>query len=339
MNNDEYYLELHKNAFVIDTHCDTLKCLSSDFTSLRQSMWIDRSKKGLGKRSEYGHIDLPRLNEGGINCQTFAISSVRSRTPPFALRTAMQQLDIFYSECTKNEDKIMPARCHDDIMSAIGKRKVAALLSIEGADVIEGDLSMIRIFYRLGVRMVGLVHSRRNLIADGVADLRTGGGLSSFGVEVVEELDRLGVVIDISHLNDEGFWDLMDITASPVIASHSSCRAICDHQRNLTDQQINTLAERNSVIGINFAPSFIHPSYATVERVVDHIDHIVELVGPDHIGLGSDFDGISSTPVGLEDVSKMPNITRELIKREYPEEDIRKILGENHLRLFIHIIG
>jgi len=233
----------------------------------------------------------------------------------------------------------MPAICHDDIMSAFGKRKVAALLSIEGADVIEGDLSMIRIFYHLGVRMVGLVHSRRNLIADGVTDSRTGGGLSSFGVEVVEELDSLGVIIDVSHLNDERFWDLIDITASSLIASHSSCRAICDHQRNLTDKQIVALAERDRVIGINFAPSFIHPSYATVERVVGHIDHIVTLVGPDHIGLGSDFDGIASTPVGLEDVSKIPNITRELIKREYSEEDIRKILGENHLRLFKRVIG
>lgn len=339
MSNEDYFLDLHKNSSVVDTHCDTLKCLSPDFTGLRQSMWIDRSKEGLRKRSEFGHIDLPRLKEGGINCQIFAISSVRAITPPFALRTAMRQLDIFYSECKKNDNEIIPAICHDDIMSAFEKRKVAALLSIEGADVIEGDLSMIRIFYRLGVRIVGLVHSRRNLIADGVTDSRTGGGLSSFGVEVVEGLDSLGVIIDISHLNDEGFWDLIDITASPLIASHSSCRAICDHPRNLTDQQIVALAERDSVIGINFAPSFIHPSYATVERVVDHIDHIVTLVGPDHIGLGSDFDGIASTPVGLEDVSKMPNITRELIKREYSEENIKKILGENHLRLFKRVIG
>lgn len=339
MSTDEYFLDLHKNALVVDTHCDTLKCLSSDFTGLRQAMWIDRSEKGLGERSKFGHIDLPRLHEGGVNCQTFAISSVRSRTPPYALRTAMRQLDIFYSECEKNDSEIMLATSHDEIMSAIGKRKVAALLSIEGADVIEGDMSMLRIFYRLGVRMVGLVHSRRNLIADGVADLRTGGGLSSFGVEVVEDLDRLGVIIDVSHLNDEGFWDLIDISTSPIIASHSSCRAICDHPRNLTDQQIVTLAERDSVIGINFAPSFIHPSYATVERVVDHIDHIVKLSGPDHVGLGSDFDGIASTPVGLEDASKIPNITRELLKRQYSEGDIRKILGENHLRLFKQVIG
>ena len=339
MSMDEHFLDLHKNALVVDTHCDTLKCLSSDFTGLRQSMWIDRSKLGLGKRSEFGHIDLPRLSEGGINCQTFAISSVRSRTPPYALRTAMRQLDIFYMECKKNEYKIELAKCYDDIMNSIGKRKVAALLSIEGADVIEGDLSMLRIFYRLGVRMVGLVHSRRNLIADGVADLRTGGGLSSFGVEVVEELDRLGIIIDISHLNDEGFWDLIELTTSPIIASHSSCRVICDHPRNLTDQQIIALVDRDSVIGINFAPSFIHPSYATIERVVDHIDHIVKLVGPEYVGLGSDFDGIASTPVGLEDVSKMPNITRELIKRDYSEGDIRKILGENHLRLIKDVIG
>ncbi len=330
---------LHFNATVFDTHCDTLKCLSPYFTSSRDSMWSDRSSIGLGGRSDIGHVDIPRLKEGGVDCQVFAISSLRERNPQYALRTALHMLDIFYSECLKNEDSIAPATSHKEIMKTLDQGKTAALLSIEGADVLEGNLGVLRIFYRLGVRMVGLVHSLRNQLADGVTDSRTGGGLSEFGVKVVEELNRLGILIDVSHLNDAGFWDLIEVSTEPIMASHSNSRAVCGHARNLTDDQIRALADKGGVMGINFSPSFIHPTRADVAGVVDHIDHIVKLVGVDYVGLGSDFDGIRGTPIGLEDASKMPNITSELVQRGYTEEDIRKILGENHLRLFKDIVG
>lgn len=251
----------------------------------------------------------------------------------------MQMLDIFYTECEKNKDTFTPATSYSNVMSAVGEGKVAALLSIEGADVIEGDLGVLRMFHRMGVRMVGLVHSLRNILADGVADSRTGGGLSELGVQVVEELDRLGILIDVSHLSDAGFWDLMDNAKGPIVASHSNSRVVCNNPRNMTDEMIEALSDRGGVMGMNFAPSFVHPTHATVERVVDHIDHIVELVGPDHVGLGSDFDGIRETPEGLEDVSMMSNITKELVRREYPEDDIRKILGENHLRVLREVVG
>lgn len=339
LSREEYARELHRNSVVVDTHCDTLKCLSPYFTRPRDAMWIDRSNIGLGGRADVGHVDIPRLREGGVDCQVFAISSVRDRTPPFALRTALDMLDVFYSECEKNDETIVPVTSANDIRGAVRDGKVAALLSIEGADIIEGNIGVLRILYRLGVRMVGLVHSLRNLLADGVADSRTGGGLSELGVEVVEGLDRLGVLIDVSHLSDAGFWDLLEVAKGPIVASHSNSRVICDHPRNLTDDQIRALAERGGVMGVNFAPSFIHPTRATVERAVDHIDHIVELVGSDHVGLGSDFDGIRTTPEGLEDVSMMPNITKELVRREYPEDDIRKILGLNHLRVIEEVIG
>jgi len=324
---------------VVDTHCDTLKCLSASFTRPRDSMWEPREELGLGTRADVGHVDIPRLRDGGVDCQVFAISSVRDRTPPFALRTAMQMLDIFYTECEKNQDAIAPATSYGDVVRAVGEGKVAALLSIEGADVIDGDLGVLRMLHRMGVRMVGLVHSLRNILADGVSDSRTGGGLSELGVQVVEELDRLGILIDVSHLSDAGFWDLMEIAKGPVVASHSNSRTVCNHPRNMTDEMIEALANRGGVMGMNFAHSFVHPTHATVERVVDHIDNIVELVGPSHVGLGSDFDGIPATPEGLEDVSKMPNITRELVRREYPEDDIRKILGENHLRVLREVVG
>ena len=187
--------------------------------------------------------------------------------------------------------------------------------------------------------MVGLVHSLRNQLADGVTDRRTGGGLSELGAQSVEELDRLGMIVDVSHINDEGFWDVLDHTKHPVIASHSNSRTVCRHPRNMTDEMIVALAENGGVMGMNFAPSFVHPTLATLQGVVDHIDHIVDLVGPDHVGLGSDFDGIPSTPVGLEDATRMPYITEELVKREYNEVDIKKILGGNHLRLMKQVVG
>ncbi len=187
--------------------------------------------------------------------------------------------------------------------------------------------------------MVGLVHSLRNLLADGVADNRTKGGLSQFGVEVVEELNRLGMIVDVSHLSDAGFWDVMEISKDPVVASHSNARAVCAHPRNMTDDMIRALAERGGVMGMNFAPDFVHKKKPSVETLVDHIDHIVDLVGPEHVGLGSDFDGIPDTPKGLEDASKMPAITEELVKREYSEDYIRLILGGNHLRLLKEVIG
>jgi len=331
-------VNLHGEAVVVDTHCDTLKCLLPEFTCPRDSMWDDRSDIGMGVRSNLGHVDVPRLLDGGVDCQVFAVSSERSRTPTHPLRTALEMIDRFYREC-ESCGSLTPVTSHDEVLDAKREGMVAGLLSIEGADVIEGKIEMLRVFHRLGVRMVGLVHSIRNQLADGVTDRRTGGGLSELGAQAVEELDRLGMIIDISHINDEGFWDVLDHTKHPVIASHSNSRAVCSHPRNMTDEMIVALAENGGVTGMNFAPSFVHPEQATLQGVVDHIDHIVELVGPDHVGLGSDFDGIPYTPVGLEDVTKMPGITEELVNREYSELDIKKILGGNHLKLMKKVVG
>jgi membrane dipeptidase len=301
-------------------------------------MWDDRSDIGMGVRSNLGHLDVPRLLEGGVNCQVFAVSSGRSRTPTHPLRTALEMIDRFYRE-SESCSSFVPVMSSNEILDAQREGKVGGLLSIEGADVIEGRIELLRVFYRLGVRMVGLVHSLRNQLADGVTDRRTGGGLSELGAQVMEELNSLGMIIDVSHINDEGFWDVLDLSKHSVIASHSNSRTVCNHPRNMTDEMILALAENGGVMGMNFAPSFVHPEKATLQGVIDHIDHIVELVGPDHVGLGSDFDGIPSTPVGLEDVTKMPKITQELVKREYSETDINKLLGGNHLRLIKRVVG
>ena len=336
---DEYPLRLHGQTLVVDTHCDTLKCLLPQFTRSRDSMWQNRSKVGFGKRSKLGHIDLPRLKEGGVDLQVFAISSERDPTPAYPLRTAMEMIEAFYTECEKYPKLVAPVTSHAEIMQANEEGRIAAMLSIEGADVIEGRLSMLRVYHRLGVRMVGLVHSMRNLLADGVADNRTKGGLSELGVEVVGELNRLGMIVDVSHLSDAGFWDVIEVSRDPVVASHSNSRAVCQHPRNMTDEMIKALAERGGVMGMNFATDFIHKTKPSVETLVDHIDHIIDLVGPEHIGLGSDFDGIPATPVGLEDASKMPAVTKELVKRGYSEEYIRLILGGNHLRIIKSVVN
>ena len=330
------YQSIHKESTVVDTHCDTLKCLFHEFTKPRDSMW--ELREDMGQRSSLGHLDVPRMIDRGISCQVFAVSSERSRTPAYPLRTAMVMIERFHREC-ESIPQLEPVTSYKGIIEAKKRGNVSGMLSIEGADVIEGRIEMLGVFHSLGVRMVGLVHSLRNQLADGVTDRRTGGGLSELGVQAVEELDRLGMIIDVSHLNDVGFWDVLELTRNPVIASHSNSRAVCGHPRNMTDEMIEELAGNGGVMGMNFAPSFVHPVEATLGGVVDHIDHIVKLVGPDHVGLGSDFDGIPFTPKGLEDASRMPDITRELVKRGYGKEDIVKILGGNHLRLIKEIAG
>jgi len=317
---------IHKEAIVVDAHCDTLMQL------LPEGLW-GREPRKLGERSEKGHVDLPRLVEGGVDCQVFAIYTARQENEPWALRTALRMIDAFNRECSSNEG-ITLALSYGDIIEANDRGRVAAILSLEGCEPLMGDPALLRIFHRLGVRMASLTWNWRNPFADGVGSKRAESRLTEAGVEALREMERLGIVYDVSHLSDSCFWDVVELKRGPFIASHSNCRAICNHPRNLTDEMIKAIAAAGGVIGMNFSPSFICEGKATVERLVDHIDHIVELVGPDHVGLGSDFDGIGTTPEGLEDVSKMPNITGELIRRGYSEKDVKKILGENFLRVF-----
>ena len=321
---------IHGEALVVDTHCDTL------MKFMPQPRGSPHARR-LGQRSDVGHIDLPRLVKGGVDCQTFAVYTGGRVNQPGATLTALRMIDLFYSECDANEG-IVPVYSYDEILAAEGAGKVAALLAIEGAEPLQGDLGALRVFYRLGVRMLSFTWNWRTPFADGLDAKRSEGKLTDLGVKALREMERLGMVLDVSHISDSCFWDIVDLKEGAFIASHSNCRNVCDHQRNLTDDMIRALADHNGVIGMNFAPAFVDKEEATVERVVDHIDHIVNLVGPDHVGLGSDFDGISSTPVGLEDATKMTSITRELVKREYSDEDIMKILGGNHLRVFKEIL-
>ncbi|RLI19338.1 membrane dipeptidase [Candidatus Bathyarchaeota archaeon] len=316
---------------VVDTHCDTLLRILPPPGSGRKPI-------KLGERSDEGHIDLPRLRDGGVDCQVFAIYTGWRPNPPDALLRALQLIIAFERECDENED-LVKAESYGDIMRAVEGGRIAGLLSLEGAEPLMGDPEMIRVFHRLGVRMISLTWNWRNPFADGVAASRAESRLTDLGLEAIGEMERLGIILDVSHLSDSCFWDVAEVAGRPFIASHSNCRALCNHPRNLTDDMIRAIADHGGVVGINFAPDFIHKEKATLSRVVDHIDHVVEVAGIDHVGLGSDFDGIRSTPEGLEDVSRLPGITEELLRRGYSEGEIRKILGGNHLRVFREVIG
>lgn len=333
---------LHQRALVADGHADTLLRLWSGERTLRE-------------RSDKGHIDLPRLAEGGVDVQFFACYIEEEHKPDRGLRRAMQLVDLFHRELEANRDRMMPVLRAADFDAAQAAGKVGAVLSIEGGEAIGDDLSALRNLHRLGLRSLGLVWNQRNLIADGVGETRTHGGLTNFGVEVVKECNRLGVLVDVSHLTDEGFWDVLATTSKPIIASHSNSRAVCGHRRNLTDEQVKALAKNGGVMGMNFAPGFLvdlNVKAETVEEyrrqiagktsaesIVRHIDHLIDLVGPDHVALGSDFDGTRAVPDGLSDVSHLPVLTEALVARGYSDEVIEKVLGRNLRRVFEAVAG
>ena len=326
---EERAKRLHKEAIIIDTHCDTLMHLIPQQRP--------RKTRKLGERSEEGHIDLPRLIEGGVTCQTFAMYTGNKHITPDATLNALKMVDVFY-ESIKRNDEIVAVTKPEEILNAKKSGKVSGMLSIEGAEPLMGDIGLLRVFYMLGVRMLSFAWNFRTPFADGLGAKRAESKLPELGVQALEEMDKLGMIFDVSHLCDSNFWDVNEVMDGPFIASHSNCRALCDHPRNLTDEMIQALTEHNGVMGMNFAPAFVAKDNPSVEDLVDHIDHIVNLVGPDCVGIGADFDGISQTPKGLEDVSKLPNITRVLVKRKYSDEDITKILGGNYLRVFKKVL-
>ncbi|QDA30338.1 membrane dipeptidase [Thermococcus indicus] len=230
----------------------------------------------------------------------------------------------------------------DGMKKAIEDGKVALWLSLEGGEPIGESLELLELFHRLGLRVLTLTWSLRNAIADGVFE-RTGGGLTNFGVEVVGKAEELGILLDLSHINDRGFWDALDVTAFPIIASHSNTRKLCDHPRNLTDEQIKAIAERDGVIGAVAIPSFIHREKPTLERYVEHIAYMVDLAGYRHVGLGFDFvyylKGWSGRSIeGFEDESRIPSLI-ERLSETLSEKEVEAITFENFERVFERVVG
>lgn len=332
---EQHAVELHKKATVVDFHCDAV------LATLPDSAFPIRTgaKRTLAERSTGGHVDIPRLFEGGVDCEVFS-HFVEPIYNPIASHRMLQVMGYSFPEIEKNSEKLEIVtraeqidRNHGDVISIV--------VGFEGGEAIGKDLRLLGMFYRLGLRRLTLCWSNRNAIADGVSSQRSKGGLTEFGVSVVEECNKLGILIDVSHITDPGFWDVLEVSRDTVIASHSNCRALCSTMRNLPDDIIKALAEKGGVIGMNYGQGFlinrneiISGKTPTVETVVDHIDHIVGVTGSvDNIGLGSDFDGVPSVAQGLEDVSKLPNLTKTLVARSYSDQEIERILGANFLRV------
>jgi membrane dipeptidase len=265
----------------------------------------------------------------------------------------MEMIDGVYEQVRRHPESLEMAFTVADIRRIHQTGRIAALMGIEGGHAIEDSLAALRLFYRLGIRYMTLTHTNTNNWADAaggisIAAEKRHNGLSDFGREVVREMNRLGMMVDISHVGDETFRDVLAVTKSPVIASHSSARALTDVPRNLSDEMLRDVARNGGVVMVNFYNGFINTEYArpgmarptksaqtaTLAMLMEHFEHVIKIAGIDHVGIGSDFDGVDGLlPAGMEDVSKLPTITYELLKRGYSESDVRKVLGENLLRV------
>lgn len=312
------WLEVHRSATVVDLHADTI-------------LWIQAGRRTLGERSASGHVDLPRLREGGVGVQVFA-AYIAPQEVTRGLSRALELLRAFHAAVAANSAQISLVTTVEEIEQMRRAGRIAAVLSIEnGGDALARDVRTLDEFYRQGVRMLGLTWNNSNALGDGALG-REHGGLTDLGRAVLRRMEELGIIVDVSHLSEGAFWDTMRTTRGPLVASHSNAAALHRHPRNLTDEQLRAIAARGGVVGVNFYPEFL--GGATLERVLDHIDHMVKVMGINHVALGSDFDGIPETPRGLEDVSMLPNLTAGLLRRNYTTEQIHKILGSNALRVF-----
>ncbi len=359
--------KLHFGSIVVDTHDDTPQRFIYEHFDL-------------GHRDLHGHIDIPRMREGGLGAIFFSVWMPGETTGPLAVKRALDQIDSVREQERLHPQDLALAATAEEIRRARREGKIAVLLGLEGGHMIASDLGVLRAFAALGVRYMTLTHSVNDEWADSSTDKPAHNGLTDFGRQVVREMNRLGVLVDISHVSDKTFYDALEVSRAPMIASHSSCRALCDVRRNMADDMIRALAKKGGVIQINYNMGFLSQEYANAsranqeemakqnkeiqarcgeneacqiqagealvrrlaeegklpkvswEKIVDHMDHVVKLVGADHVGLGSDFDG-ANMPFGMEDCTHLPQITAALLRKGYSEPDIRKILGENTLRV------
>jgi membrane dipeptidase len=316
------------------------------------------------------HTDVPRLLEGGVGAQFWSVFvPVWNATP---LRTTIEQIDLVHRMVARCAPSLELARTSTDVERIRTEGHVACLLGVEGGHSMEGSLGALRVFARLGVRYMTLTHGANTEWADSATDDAQHGGLTAFGTDVVRAMNDIGMLVDLSHVSVETMWDALAVSAAPVIASHSGAYALAAHPRNVPDDVLSAIAENGGVVMVNFFSGFVIESSAkkvqaifaeamqlqdelgddraveaamaereaadpiergTVSDVVDHIEHIAEICGIDHVGIGSDFDGVNVLPEGLEDVSCYPAITAELLRRGWQEADIRKVLGDNALRV------
>ena len=292
--------------------------------------------------NEGAHVDFPKLRAGGVDGAFFAIYIPADLVGEEALNHAESLLSYVEVTLAAHPDKAALATTAEQAYTNRDNGLFSVFLGLENGSPIGSSLELLDKFYYRGVRYMTLCHSRDNLICDSCASrVKRWHGLSPFGREVVAEMNRLGMLVDVSHVSDETFYDVLKYSSKPVVATHSCCRALADHPRNMTDDMIRALAEKGGVIQINFYPVFLDGSFheedmhtaprPSYKRIVDHIDHVVSLVGIEHVGIGSDFDGIDVAPEGLENISMMPKVFEEMRRRGYSENDIAKVASENFL--------
>lgn len=303
-----------RHSWLIDFHCDTLS-------------EVMHSGDSLAKR-EKGHLDAARLAEAGVSVQVFALfSNPESRRGN--LYDALAMTEHFWQAV--DSGVLKPILWREDM--AEPSSVPGGMLSIEGGEPLGTDPQILRLFFRMGIRAVGLTWNGRNSLADGVGEAVSHGGLTKAGRTMVAEMNRLGMLVDVSHLSETGFWDVVDICQKPFIASHSNCKTICNHQRNLTDEQMRAIAAKGGVVGINFLPAFLSEQRPVdFTDIVRHAEHMLEVMGRGHVGLGSDYDGIASTPVGLEDVTTLPRL-RDVLAQHFGDEVAAEIMGGSFARL------
>lgn len=364
----ERALAIHRSAPVIDGHNDL--------------PWAMRQIKGrfasadIAKHQPELHTDIPRLKTGGVGAQFWSVYvPVSTRRNGNALATTLEQIDLVHEMMRRYPETFQLARSTADIRRIRAEGKIASMIGVEGGHSIENSLNVLRQLYDRGARYMTLTHSQTLDWADSCTDQAKHGGLSKFGEEVVREMNRLGMLVDISHVSPDCMRDTIRVTRAPVIFSHSSARAIADHPRNVPDDVLKLTSRNGGVVMINFFNTFVHPEDAqrsvermklqaelkrafanepnhitralqkwdaqhptakdcSVHHVLKHIDHVVKVAGIDHVGIGSDYDGIPATPIQLRDVSSYPVLTQGLLDRGYSEPDIRKVLGENIMRVF-----
>ena len=371
---EERGARLHREAIVIDTHSDTTPRFENpewDFTERHDPA--------------DGHQDLPRMREGGLDVQFWSIYLGKKEREGEALAEARRRIDAVHRLVARHPGELGLATTAREIRDHVAAGRVANLMGVEGGHIIENDLENLREFHRRGVRYLTLTHSFHTEWADSSgtrSDVEPRhGGLTGFGVQVVLEMNRLGMMVDISHVSDDTFWNVLEVSEAPVIASHSSVRAVANHRRNLDDAMLRALSKNGGAVMINFYPGYIdeavaeqagayygqwgetlsqirqaygddaagrgrayrahfaaHPMpRASLEKLLDHFDHAIAVAGPDHVGIGADWDGVPSMPEGMGDVAALPNLTRGLLERGHGEETVRKILGENLLRVMAEV--
>ncbi|WP_304507185.1 dipeptidase [Anaerotignum sp.] len=284
-----------------------------------------------------GHIDIQRLKDFDAPLQFFAIW-LDPKYYPISMHQTMKYIEFYYHQIQKNSEFIGHVNSYSDLLENIKNKKISGLLTIEGGEALEGEISAIHTYYRLGVRSMTLTWNHRNQLADGVAEEDSRGGLTIFGRQVVEEMEKLGMIVDVSHLSEMGFWDVTEITKKPFIASHSNARAICDAPRNLRDEQLQAIAEKGGVVGLNLFPPFLAKNkQADLADILRHIYHMLSVIGEDYIALGSDFDGIDSVPKEIRNVKELEGLF-DRVEEEFGSKTAEKIFSKNLLRIVNQVL-